>query len=132
MITGFNPADMYGVGPHPPRAAAIYPGVFSGIGEFTIHKEFVSSKVAGNPPASPNPALDRILDFRRRIGPAGADPHSDLDMPFAKPDAEPGLPHADEGAAARALRRRRSSGRHRGWAASCTRSRAVAGGRRRA
>jgi hypothetical protein len=40
-----------------------FPGVFVGIGEFTIHKEFVSSKVAATRRASADPALDRILDF---------------------------------------------------------------------
>ena len=37
MITGFNPADMYAVD-HIRRVLATFPGVFSGIGEFTIHK----------------------------------------------------------------------------------------------
>src|ERR1700741_1234363 len=46
MITGFNPADMYGVD-HIRRVLTTFPGVFTGIGEFSIHKEFVSSKVAG-------------------------------------------------------------------------------------
>ncbi len=46
MITGFNPADMYAVD-HVERVLHAYPGVFTGIGEFSIHKEFVSSKVAG-------------------------------------------------------------------------------------
>jgi hypothetical protein len=50
MITGFNPADMYGVD-HIRRVLQTFPGVFSGIGEFTIHKEFVSSKIAARPPA---------------------------------------------------------------------------------
>src|SRR5690606_37624037 len=39
MITGFNPADMYAA-EHIRRVLLTYPGVFSGIGEFTIHKEF--------------------------------------------------------------------------------------------
>src|SRR6185295_5321305 len=46
MITGFNPADMYGAD-HIRRVLLTFPGVFSGIGEFTIHKEFVSPKVSG-------------------------------------------------------------------------------------
>ena len=45
MITGFNPADMYAAD-HIRRVLELFPGVFSGIGEFTIRKEFVSSKVA--------------------------------------------------------------------------------------
>ena len=50
MITGFNPADMYAAD-HVRRVLTMFPGVFEGIGEFTIHKEFVSSKIAGGPPA---------------------------------------------------------------------------------
>ena len=46
MITGFNPADMYAAD-HIRRVLTTFPGVFSGIGEFTIHKEFVSAKIAG-------------------------------------------------------------------------------------
>src|SRR5215470_16896540 len=42
MITGFNPADMYAAD-HIRRVLMTFPGVFTGIGEFTIHKEFVSS-----------------------------------------------------------------------------------------
>jgi hypothetical protein len=87
MITGFNPADMYGVD-HIRRVLELFPGVFSGIGEFTIHKEFVSSKVAGETASLTNPALDRILDFAGEVG-LVAIIHSDMDMPFAKTDAEP-------------------------------------------
>ena len=46
MITGFNPADMYGVD-HIRRVLQVFPGVFTGIGEFSIHKEFVSAKIVG-------------------------------------------------------------------------------------
>src|SRR3954471_20851059 len=46
MITGFNPSDMYAAD-HVRRVLRAFPGVFSGIGEFSIHKEFVSAKVAG-------------------------------------------------------------------------------------
>jgi len=62
--------------------------VFSGIGEFTIHKEFVSSKVSGETASLTNPALDRILDFAAEAG-LVVILHNDIDMPFAKPDAEP-------------------------------------------
>ena len=44
MITGFNPTDMYAVD-HIRRVLELFPGVFSGIGEFSTHKEFVSSKI---------------------------------------------------------------------------------------
>jgi Amidohydrolase len=87
MITGFNPADMYGVD-HIRRVLKIFPGVFSGIGEFTIHKEFVSSKIAGETASLTNPALDRILDFAAEVGLVVLI-HSDIDMPFAKQDTEP-------------------------------------------
>jgi hypothetical protein len=87
MITGFNPADMYGVD-HIRRVLETFPGVFSGIGEFTIHKEFVSSKVAGPVASLTNPALDRILAFAGESG-LVVILHSDIDMPFAKPDTDP-------------------------------------------
>ena len=87
MITGFNPADMYGVD-HIRRVLTAFPGVFSGIGEFSIHKEFVSSKVAGETASLTNPALDRILQFAAEAG-LVVILHNDIDMPFAKMDAEP-------------------------------------------
>jgi predicted TIM-barrel fold metal-dependent hydrolase len=81
MITGFNPADMYAVD-HIRRVLETYPGVFSGIGEFTIHKEFVSSKVAGDVASLTDPALDRILEFAGEVGLVVLI-HSDIDVPFA-------------------------------------------------
>jgi predicted TIM-barrel fold metal-dependent hydrolase len=87
MITGFNPADMYAVD-HIRRALETFPGVFTGIGEFSIHKEFVSSKVAGDTASLTDPALDRILDFAAESG-LIVILHCDIDMPFAKPDTEP-------------------------------------------
>jgi predicted TIM-barrel fold metal-dependent hydrolase len=87
MITGFNPADMYAAD-HIRRVLKTFPGVFSGIGEFTIHKEFVSSKVAGETASLLNPALDRILDFAAEAGLVVL-LHSDIDMPFPKPGQDP-------------------------------------------
>ena len=87
MITGFNPADMYAAD-HIKRVLKVFPGVFTGIGEFSIHKEFVSSKVSGETASLTNPALDRILDFAADSG-LVVILHSDIDMPFAKTDAEP-------------------------------------------
>jgi hypothetical protein len=87
MITGFNPADMYAVD-HIRRVLETFPGVFSGIGEFSIHKEFVSAKVSGETASLTNPALDRILDFCAEAG-LVALIHNDIDMPFAKEDATP-------------------------------------------
>src|SRR4051794_3565150 len=62
MITGFNPTDMYAAD-HIRRVLQTFPGVFTGIGEFTIHKEFVTSKIAGDVASLSDPALDRLLDF---------------------------------------------------------------------
>jgi hypothetical protein len=87
MITGFHPADMYGVD-HIRRVLKTFPGVFTGIGEFTIHKEFVSAKIPGETASLTNPALDRILNFAAEAG-LVVILHSDVDMPFAKTDAEP-------------------------------------------
>ena len=66
MITGFNPADMYAAD-HVRRVLQTFPGVFSGIGEFTIHKEFVSAKIAGETATLRNPALDKLLDFAAEL-----------------------------------------------------------------
>jgi hypothetical protein len=87
MITGFNPADMYGVD-HIRRVLTTFPGVFSGIGEFSIHKEFVSAKIAGETASLTNPALDRILAFCAEAG-LVVILHNDIDMPFGKVDTEP-------------------------------------------
>lgn len=87
MITGFNPTDMYATD-HVRRVLETFPGVFSGIGEFTIHKEFVSAKIAGETASLTNPALDRILDFAGKVG-LVVIIHNDVDMPFPKPDQEP-------------------------------------------
>ena len=87
MITGFNPADMYAAD-HIRRVLTTFPGVFSGIGEFTIHKEFVSAKIAGETASLQNPALDRLLDFAGEAG-LVAILHNDIDMPFPKPGQEP-------------------------------------------
>ncbi len=82
MITGFNPADMYAAD-HIRRVLKTFPGVFTGIGEFSIHKEFVSSKVAGPVASLTNPALDRILDLCAETG-LLVILHNDIDMPFPK------------------------------------------------
>jgi hypothetical protein len=87
MITGFNPADMYAAD-HIRRVLQTFPGVFSGIGEFTIHKEFVSSKIAGEVASLQDPALDRILEFAAEVG-LVVILHSDIDVPFAKEGAPP-------------------------------------------
>jgi predicted TIM-barrel fold metal-dependent hydrolase len=87
MITGFNPADMYAAD-HIRRVLQTFPGVFTGIGEFTIHKEFVSAKVSGEVASLQDPALDRIFQFTSRVGLLSI-LHSDLDAPFPKEGAAP-------------------------------------------
>jgi len=87
MITGFNPTDMYAAD-HIRRVLQTFPGVFSGIGEFTIHKEFVSAKVDGDAASLQDPALDRILDFAAEAG-LVVIIHNDIDVPFAKEGSAP-------------------------------------------
>jgi len=87
MITGFNPADMYAAD-HIRRVLQTFPGVFTGIGEFSIHKEFVSAKVAGDTASLLNPALDRLLDFAGTVGLVVLI-HNDMDVPFAKEGSPP-------------------------------------------
>ena len=88
MITGFNPADMYAVD-HVRRVLQTFPGVFSGIGEFTVHKEFVSAKVAGEPASLLNPALDKILDFAAEVG-LVVIIHNDIDTPYSPNQSDTG------------------------------------------
>jgi len=88
-MTGFKPADMYAAD-HIRRVLEPFPGVFSGIGEFTIDKEFVAAKVAGETASIANPALDRIRDLAGEVG-LVVILHSDINMPFPKPDQEPYL-----------------------------------------
>jgi hypothetical protein len=87
MITGFNPADMYAAD-HVRRVLQTYPGVFEGIGEFSLHKEFVTSKLAGDPPGLEDPALDRLFAFAEEAGLVVL-VHCDVDTPFPKPGAAP-------------------------------------------
>jgi Amidohydrolase len=87
MITGFNPTDMYAAD-HVRRVLTAFPGVFEGIGEFTIHKEFVSAKVAGEIASLTNPALDRLLEFAGNAGLVVLI-HNDIDAPFPKSGQDP-------------------------------------------
>jgi hypothetical protein len=87
MITGFNPTDMYAVD-HIRRVLQTFPGIFSGIGEFSIHKQFASAKIAGEVASLRDPALDRILDFAGEVGLVVLI-HNDMDVPFAKQGSEP-------------------------------------------
>jgi hypothetical protein len=67
FIVGFNPTDMNGK-QHIENVLKTFPGVFVGIGEFSIHKELVSSKVAGHVASVKNPAVDEILDLAGDTG----------------------------------------------------------------
>ncbi|NEX91378.1 amidohydrolase family protein [Caulobacter sp. 17J65-9] len=87
MITGFNPTDMYAAD-QIKRVLKTYPGVFVGIGEFSIHKEFVSSKVAGDVASLLDPALDRLLDFAGEVGLLTI-MHNDIIMPYSKAEYSP-------------------------------------------
>ena len=87
MITGFNPADMYAVD-HIKRVLKTFPGVFVGLGEFSIHKEFVSAKIAGGPASLTDLALDKVFEFAGEAGLVTLI-HSDADVPFPKPNQEP-------------------------------------------
>jgi hypothetical protein len=64
MITAFSPAGMHAPD-HIKRVLMTSPGVFTGIGEFSIHKP---SKVAGSVATPPDPALHGILDFAGEAG----------------------------------------------------------------
>ncbi len=87
MITGFNPTDMYAAD-HIRRVLEMYPGVFSGIGEFSIHKEFVTSKIVGHTASLRNPALHRVLDFADEVGLAVI-LHNDIDTVLPTGAKEP-------------------------------------------
>src|ERR1051326_5320273 len=87
LITGFNPTDMYAAD-HIRRVLRTFPGVFCGIGEFTLHKEFVSDKVAGGVASLFDSALNRLLDFAEEAGLAVLI-HNDIDIPFANPEKPP-------------------------------------------
>ena len=87
MITGFNPTDMYAAD-HIRRVLKTFPGVFSGIGEFSIHKEFVSAKISGEVASLQDQALDRLIDFAAESGLVVL-LHCDVDAPFPKAGATP-------------------------------------------
>jgi hypothetical protein len=71
---------------YPPRATD-FSRCLSGIGEFTIHKEFVSAKVSGETASLTNPALDKILEFAGEVG-LVVIIHNDVDMPFPPGQAQ--------------------------------------------
>src|SRR5947207_10111902 len=86
MVTGFNPTDMYAAD-HIRRVLKTFPSVFTGIGEFTIHKEFVSSKISGDVASLNDAALDRLIIYATDAGLVILI-DNDVDVPFAKPYSE--------------------------------------------
>jgi len=80
MITGFNPNDMYAV-EHIKRLLKMYPKTFVGLGEFSIHKEFVSSKIQGASAVLMSKSLERILTFAAEAG-LPVIFHNDIDTPM--------------------------------------------------
>ena len=87
MITGFNPGDLYAAD-HIRRVLQTFPGVFTGIGEFTVHKEFVSDKARPGPASLLGPAIDGVLATAGEIGLLTI-LHNDMDVPFASGAEEP-------------------------------------------
>jgi hypothetical protein len=73
---------------HIRRVLETFPGVFSGIGEFTIHKEFVAAKIAGEVASLQDPAVDRILYLAAEVGLVVLI-HNDIDAPFAREGSPP-------------------------------------------
>jgi predicted TIM-barrel fold metal-dependent hydrolase len=59
-----------------------FPGVFTGIGEFSVHKEFVSDKARPGPASLRGPAIDSVLAVAGEIGLLTI-LHNDMDVPFA-------------------------------------------------
>ncbi len=58
---------MYAVD-HIRRVLLTYSSVFSGIGEFTVHKKFVSANVAGHAASLTNPAVHAIRELAGEVG----------------------------------------------------------------
>ena len=87
MITGFNPTDMYATD-HIRRVLRLYPGVFTGIGEFSVHKEVVTPKTVGHTASLGNPALGRILQLAGEVGLVVLI-HNDVDVILPREGARP-------------------------------------------
>jgi hypothetical protein len=87
MIVGFNPTDGYAPD-HIRRVLTMFPGVFAGIGEFSVHKEFVSAKIAGHAASLTNKALGKVLDTAAEIG-LLVILHNDIDIPFPAAGKKP-------------------------------------------
>jgi predicted TIM-barrel fold metal-dependent hydrolase len=117
MIVGFNPMDQYGAH-HIKRMLLMYPGVFVGVGEFSVHKELIGDKISDDTvrplgsgaPIPPdvtdtsrntlyNPSLRTIFDFAAESG-LVVNLHSDVYRAEVTHDGKvvrmtPETPHTD-------------------------------------
>ena len=129
MITGFNPADMYAAD-HIRRVLQTFPGVFTR--DRRVHDpqgvRLLQGRGRDGEPA-PTRRSTASSTSRARSGLVVL-LHNDIDMPFPKPGQDP-YPAVQLGELLRgATRRRRSSGRTAGSAASCIRCKDQLGDRR--
>ena len=99
-----------------------FPGVFTGIGEFTLHKEFVSAKIAGGTGEPDRSRARRLLDFggRGRVGRCSST--TTWTCRFPSRHSEPAYLDAAEGAGRAPSQDDDHLGAHRASAASCGRS----------
>ena len=88
MITGLQPGRHVRRRPHPARAARRSRASSPASASSPSTRSSSPAKIAGETASLTNPALDRILDFAAEAG-LVVILHNDIDMPFAKPDAEP-------------------------------------------
>lgn len=77
MVTGVDPSNDNSWR-HIHSLLSMHKGVFSGIGEFTVHKEFVYAGVIGRKPALQQKGLDYIFKYCGQIG-IPATLHCDVD-----------------------------------------------------
>ena len=77
MIVGFNPVSNYAVA-HIKRMLTLYPGVFSGIGEFSVQKEIIFNRLDGPKPTFNEAGLNHLLSFASQVGMV-AIIHADID-----------------------------------------------------
>ena len=82
-----SPTDRHAAG-HIRRVLETFPGVFTGIGQFNVHEEFVSATIAGSAATLLDPALDSILAFAGSVG-LLVIVHNVDDVPYAKRGSPP-------------------------------------------
>jgi len=80
-------SDMYAAD-HIRRVLLTFPGVFTGVGEFTIIRSLFSAKVSGETAALPIPPLIEAL-ISRRSRPCRPGFINDVDVPFPKEGRHP-------------------------------------------